>query len=66
MERPVEGFCGFLDCLEGIEEKGGVYGVGAWKVGEIEKQAPSIKSIRNGTANLNRFEKADVKSLPYG
>lgn len=35
MERTIDGFRGFLDCLEGAEEKGVVYGVGAWKIGEI-------------------------------
>lgn len=35
MERTVECFRGFLDCLEKPEEKGVVYGVGAWKVGDI-------------------------------
>ena len=36
MERTIDGFRGFLDCLEGAAECGVVYGVGAWKVGEIE------------------------------
>lgn len=36
MERTVECFRGFLDCLEGPVERGVVYGVGAWHVGEIE------------------------------
>lgn len=35
MERTVEGFRGFLDCLENPVEKSVVYGVGAWKTGEI-------------------------------
>lgn len=35
MERTIEGFRGFLDCLQGATEKGVVYGVGAWKTGEI-------------------------------
>ncbi len=35
MERTIEGFRGFLDCLEGPRERGVVYGVGAWKIGEI-------------------------------
>lgn len=35
MERTIDGFRGFLDCLESPVEKGVVYGVGAWKVGEI-------------------------------
>ena len=36
MERTIDGFRGFLDCLEGPQEKGTVYGIGAWKVGEIK------------------------------
>lgn len=36
MERTVECFRGFLDCLENPKERGVVYGVGAWKKGEIE------------------------------
>lgn len=35
MERTIESFRGFLDCLEGPKECGVIYGVGAWKVGEI-------------------------------
>ena len=36
MERTIDGFRGFLDCLEGPQERGTVYGIGAWKVGEIK------------------------------
>ena len=36
MERTVECFRGFLDCLDDPEERGVVYGVGAWQAGEIE------------------------------
>lgn len=36
MERTIEGFRGFTSCLEDAREKGIVYGVGAWKVGEIQ------------------------------
>ncbi|NCB64002.1 MAG: flavodoxin family protein [Clostridia bacterium] len=36
MERTLEGFRGFAeDCLPGAREKGIVYGVGAWQIGEI-------------------------------
>lgn len=38
MERTVDGFRGFLDCLDGAVEKGVVYGVGAWKLGEIKSK----------------------------
>lgn len=37
LNRTVEAFRGFtLDCLEGAREAGIVYGVGAWKVGEVQ------------------------------
>lgn len=36
MQRTVECFRGFLDCLDDPKEKGVIYGVGAWQVGEIE------------------------------
>lgn len=36
MQRTVECFRGFLDCLEEPQERGVIYGVGAWQVGEIE------------------------------
>lgn len=35
MERTIDGFRGFLDCLNGAKEKGVVYGVGAWQKGDI-------------------------------
>ena len=36
MERTIDGFRGFIDCLENPQEKGVIYGIGAWKVGEIK------------------------------
>lgn len=39
MERTVECFRGFADCLDGAVEKGVVYGVGAWKNGDIRQTA---------------------------
>lgn len=42
MERTLESFRGFTDCLEGAEEKGIVYGIGAWQVGEINTM-PAMK-----------------------
>ena len=35
MERTVESFRGFTSCLEGAVEKGIIYGVGAWGIGDI-------------------------------
>jgi multimeric flavodoxin WrbA len=37
MERTLEGFRAFMSCLNGPQEKGVVYGVGAWNIGEIKK-----------------------------
>ena len=36
MERTINEFRGFTACLDGPKEKGVVYGIGAWKVGEIK------------------------------
>lgn len=36
MERTVECFRGFLDCLDGATERGVIYGTGVWRKGEIE------------------------------
>lgn len=37
MERTFEGMRGFLDCLPNSKERGALYGVGVWRVGEAEK-----------------------------
>lgn len=42
MERTLEGFRGFTDCLSGSKEKGIIYGTGAWHVGDI-KGHPAMK-----------------------
>lgn len=43
MQQALEGFRGFTeDCLDGAKEKGVVYGVGAWKAGEI-KNSPAMQ-----------------------
>ena len=45
MQRALEGFRGFTeDCLDGAKEKGVVYGVGAWKAGEI-KNSPAMQEV---------------------
>jgi multimeric flavodoxin WrbA len=36
MERTLEEFRGFTSCLDEPEEKGIIYGVGAWNKGEIK------------------------------
>lgn len=35
MQRTVECFRGFFDCLEDARERGVIYGTGAWKAGEV-------------------------------
>lgn len=43
MERTLEGFRGFTeDCLQGAKEKGVVYGLGAWQIGDI-KDMPAMQ-----------------------
>lgn len=36
MERTVDGFRGFTDCLHNPVEKGVIYGTGVWKAGEVK------------------------------
>lgn len=36
LERTLECFRGFTDCLSGVEEKGVLYGTGVWNKGEVE------------------------------
>lgn len=36
MQRTIEGFRGFTSCLNNPIEKGVIYGVGAWGIGEIQ------------------------------
>lgn len=43
MQRVLESFRGFTeDCLEGTKEKGVIYGIGAWQMGDI-KGSPALK-----------------------
>jgi hypothetical protein len=46
MERTIEGFRAFTYCLTGPEEKGIIYGTGAWNIGEI-KGKPAMKEAYN-------------------
>jgi len=36
LERTIEGFRGFTSCYSGLNEKGIVYGTGAWNIGDIK------------------------------
>ena len=51
MERTVECFRGFADCLDGAVEKGVVYGVGAWKKGDI-RQTTAFQAAWNMGRNI--------------
>lgn len=46
MERTIEGFRGFTICIPDTQEKGIIYGVGAWKKGDIENK-PTMKEAYN-------------------
>lgn len=48
MERTVEGFRAFLDCLEEPVEKGVVYGIGAWNIGDIEGKSSMQEAYEMG------------------
>ena len=37
LERTVESFRGFLDCLENAKEKHIIYATGVWKMGDVNK-----------------------------
>ena len=41
LERTIEGFRGFTSCYDGMEEKGIIYGAGAWNIGDI-KGSPAM------------------------
>lgn len=51
MERTIDGFRGFLDCLENPVEKTTIYGIGAWKVGEI-KDTPAMQEAYETGKNV--------------
>lgn len=51
MERTIECFRGFLDCLEDVEERGIIYGTGAWQMGDI-KNTHSIEQAHLMGATL--------------
>ncbi len=49
MQRALEGFRGFTeDCLDNAREKGIVYGIGAWKVGEIKNSPAMTEAYQMG------------------
>lgn len=51
MQKAIEAFRGFTqDCLEGTKEKGIIYGVGAWQIGDI-KSSPAMKQAYEAGKN---------------
>jgi multimeric flavodoxin WrbA len=49
MERTIEGFRAFTSCLTDPEEKGIIYGTGAWNVGEIKGKHAMEEAYDLGT-----------------
>ena len=51
MEKTIESFRGFtIDCLEGAVESGIIYGIGAWKKGEIKNTPAMSQAYEMGRA----------------
>jgi multimeric flavodoxin WrbA len=48
MVRTLEGFRAFTSCLSGAKEKGIIYGVGAWKIGDIKKRDAMNRAFEMG------------------
>ena len=48
LERTIDAFGGFLDCLENPVVRGVVYGVGVWRVGEIRDKAAMREAYEMG------------------
>ncbi len=48
MERTVEGFRGFTSCLSGANEKGIIYGTGAWNIGDIKGSEAMMEAYEMG------------------
>ena len=48
MERTIEEFRGFTYCLDGAVEKGVIYGINAWKIGDIENSQAMMQAFEMG------------------
>lgn len=48
LERTVEEFRGFTDCLDGTNEKGIIYGTGAWEIGDIKGSKAMNQALEMG------------------
>jgi multimeric flavodoxin WrbA len=49
MQRTIEEFRGFTYCLENPEEKGIIYGTGAWRIGEIKGSKAMKQAFEMGS-----------------
>jgi multimeric flavodoxin WrbA len=50
LERTIEGFRGFTFCLDGAQEKGIIYGTGAWRAGDIMESQAMQQAYEMGKA----------------
>ncbi len=48
LERTLEEFRGFTRCLEGVTEKGVIYGTGVWEKGEVKNTDAFNEAFRMG------------------
>lgn len=48
METTVQEFRGFTYCLDGAKEKGVIYGLGAWNIGDIKKTSAYNEAYEMG------------------
>lgn len=48
MERTLEGIRGFTSCLTGSNEKGVIYGTGAWNIGDIKESKAMEQAYEMG------------------
>lgn len=48
MERTIEGFRGFTSCISGANEKGIIYGTGAWNIGDIKGSKAMTEAYEMG------------------
>jgi multimeric flavodoxin WrbA len=50
LERTLECFRGFTDCLTGAKEKGVIYGTGLWKIGDVNGSKTMKQAYEMGKA----------------
>lgn len=48
MERTIEGFRGFTACVDNPKERGIIYGVGAWQIGDIKSKKSMTEAYEMG------------------